>query len=133
MGHPLLISVVLGNQAHMAWATGDDAGAARLYRETLSLAHQFGIPWGCAICLEGLGRVVARQGETERAVRWWGAAEAIRATVNVPLTASDRRTYRHDESVAAVREVLGEARFLAVWQAGAALRLEEACAEALQG
>jgi non-specific serine/threonine protein kinase len=133
MGHTLLIGVVLGNQAHMAWATGDDAGAARLYRETLSLARQFGIPWGCAICLKGLGRVVARRGETERAVRWWGAAEAIRATVNVPLTPSDRRTYRHDESVAAAREVLGEALFPAAWQAGTALRLEAACAEALQG
>ena len=68
-------------------------------------------------------------GQPERAARLFGAADVLRESVGVPLPANERAD--HERYVDAVRAALGDESFAAAWDAGRALRLDEAIAEAL--
>jgi non-specific serine/threonine protein kinase len=108
---------------------GDDAGAEALYGEALGLAHGFGDAARVAGALAGLAGVAVARSRPVRAARLLAAAEAAYATVGMPIFPRDRPT--HDRAVAAARAVLGDERFAAAWEAGRALSLEHAVAEAL--
>jgi hypothetical protein len=94
--------------------------------------------------LEGMAQVLARQaaqhpsgGQLERAVRLFGAAATMRATLgtavarswSIPLTPVNRDAY--ERRVATARAVLGEEAFAATWAEGEALLPEQAIALAL--
>jgi DNA-binding NarL/FixJ family response regulator len=70
--------------------------------------------------------VLARQ--DERGVRLFGAAEALRAAIGA---AEPRGNARAEAALAPARAALGEEGFLAAWEAGRALPLADAVAEAL--
>ena len=63
------------------------------------------------------------------AVRLFGAAEAVRESVGIPLPLIQRTAYERD--LAAVRAQLDQVTWEAAWAAGRALSLEQAIAEAL--
>ena len=81
--------------------------------------------------LEGAAGVVGAQGQPERAARLFGATDAVRTALSVPVRPADRR--RYDRDVTAVCTALGPDAFAAAWAAGRALSLEQAIAEALEG
>jgi hypothetical protein len=60
--------------------------------------------------------------EPERAARLWGAAEALRDSLGLPLPPNEHPEY--DRSLAAVREALGQETFARAWAAGRAMTLE---------
>ena len=64
-----------------------------------------------------------------RAARLFGAAEALRESVCVPLPRVHCADYERD--VAAARTQLDEATFAVAWAAGQAMTLEQAIAYAL--
>jgi DNA-binding NarL/FixJ family response regulator len=70
-------------------------------------------------------------GQPERAARLYGAAEALREAIGIPLPPYHRPEYERE--VAVTREALGEDRFAAAYAAGRALSIDEAVAEALAG
>ena len=81
--------------------------------------------------LEGLAALTSDAASQREAGRLYGAAEAARqrmGTVRFKVIDAD-----HEESVAAVRNSLGEEDFAAVWAEGAALSTEEAIAYAQRG
>jgi len=102
-----------------------------LFRETIGLCRDLGNKRELAGCLDGLAEVATSVGHLERAVRLFGAAEALRRTTGVP----ERRLLRadRDRDVAAVRAALGEDPFAASWAEGQAMTLDQAIAEALGG
>jgi predicted ATPase/DNA-binding CsgD family transcriptional regulator len=90
--------------------------ARRLLSAGLSRAIQAHSRLYTAMGLEELGKVVALQGELEWATQLFGAAEALREEMGVPVPPVERPDY--DLQVEAVRAELGAARFHAAWTQG---------------
>jgi predicted ATPase/DNA-binding CsgD family transcriptional regulator/tetratricopeptide (TPR) repeat protein len=103
----------------------DRRRAVRLLREGLALHFKFGMRLGVATCLEALAEIDAHRHPT-RAARLFGAADALREAIGVPVAPADRGTY--DGTVATVRTRLGAASFDAEWAAGHATPMDEAVA-----
>jgi len=92
------------------------------------MSHELGDKADIARCLAGLGGVI-QQGLPERGARLFGAADVLfdaSSLVVDPLNRAD-----HDRNLAAARAQLGDDAFAAAWEAGRALTLEQALAEAL--
>ena len=107
---PLLKSV--GERAHR----GDLVTARALLEEGLAILRALNDKWFIAFCLEELASVVMAQGEPVWAARLWGAADALRDTVGLPLPPVFRADY--ERSVAAARTRIGEKAFTAAWAEG---------------
>ena len=112
--------------AKIATIQDDYATGGALYEESLALAREVGDKRNIASNLEGLASVVATQGEPAWAGRLWGAAEALRQNINMPLPPVYRADYEH--SVAAARAQLGEKAFAAAWSQGRVMTPEQALA-----
>jgi hypothetical protein len=67
-------------------------------------------------------------GELGWAVQLWGAAEALRQTMDVPRLPVDRVGY--EQAVGAARVHLGEEAFSPAWQEGWMTKLEQVIDEA---
>src|SRR5207249_4961166 len=78
------------------------------------------------VCLLGLGEVVAAEQKLAWAAQLWGAAEAIREAVGIPIQPVDLADY--DRSLSAARIHLGERAFAAAWAQGRSMTPEQALA-----
>jgi predicted ATPase/DNA-binding CsgD family transcriptional regulator len=83
-------------------------------------------PWNIPFYLEGLAQVVAAQGEGAWATRLWGAAHAMRESINAPLPMVFRMEY--EQAIATARAQMGEKLFTAAWTQGRAMTLEQVLA-----
>jgi hypothetical protein len=72
--------------------------------------------------------VVGAQGQGERAARLLGATAAQFEAIGAAMWSADQIDYQRN--AAALRAVLGQEAFAAAWDAGRALTLEQAIAEA---
>jgi tetratricopeptide (TPR) repeat protein len=114
---------VLGRVAE---SLGDYAAARALYKESLvigRIGRVVGDNWDIASCLEGLAGLFVAQGEPVRAVRLWGAADALRKSMGTPIPPVYGADY--ERSVAAARAQLGEKAFAAAWAEGRMMSLEQ--------
>jgi tetratricopeptide (TPR) repeat protein len=113
--------------------------ADALHREALGLYQERNDRWGIVECLEGLAATACGQGaqsqheveatqHSTRTVRLLGAAAALRAILVRPISPVDREDVGRVTSAA--RGVLGEALFVAAWDAGQTMPLERAIAYA---
>src|SRR3990172_3124651 len=102
--------------------------AERLLREGLALHFKFGMRVGVATCLEALAEMDAHR-HPRRAATLFGAAEALREAIGIPVAPADRGTY--DRTVAVVRTRLGAAPCEEVWAAGRATSMDDAVAMVL--
>lgn len=107
-------------------AQGDYAQARAFYEESLTLAREMGFKRLIPANLEGLAAVFAAQGEPMRATRLWGAAEALREAMGMPLPPIEKPGY--ERSVAAARIQLGGQTFTAIWAEGRTMIPEEVLA-----
>jgi predicted ATPase len=111
---------VLGRVAE---SLGDSAAARALYKESLAIGRVVGANRYIASCLEGLAGLFVAQGEPVRAVRLWGAADALREAIGTPIPPVYRADY--ERSRAAARAQLGEKTFAAAWAEGRMMTLEQ--------
>lgn len=120
----------LGGLADVARSQADDATAAALYRQALSIASQLGakpeVPW----LLESLAALEARHGELDRAVRFWGAAEALRNNICVPRPRDEIAQY--SQCIAAARAGLHDDGFAVAWSQGQSADTDAVIADALR-
>ncbi|MBA2460190.1 MAG: tetratricopeptide repeat protein [Actinobacteria bacterium] len=123
-------ATVLGSLGTAALRRGDRAEAAERFSAALAANTERGDPVGMLDYVEGIAAVAAVLGEPESAARLLGAAEALEAARDIPLEATSLRT--RAETLAALREALGEEELRARWKAGAALTLEAAAEQAAQ-
>jgi DNA-binding CsgD family transcriptional regulator len=101
--------------------------ARALYEQCLAISKQLvGFKLDIPFYLEGLAAVVAAQGELPWAARLWGAAEALRDGMGMPIPPAFRADY--ERSVAAARTQLGEQVFAAAWAEGGTMTLEQVVA-----
>jgi non-specific serine/threonine protein kinase len=114
----------LRNLGFVAIDLSDHSRASELLKEGLTLYKELGVKSSIAECLEGLAEGAGAQEQMERAARLYGAAEAMREAVGVPIQPSDRPGY--DRSVVAVRAGLGEEAFAKAWEEGRKMSMEQA-------
>ena len=114
--------------AAVRYLTGDLAGAAELYRESLQRSHAMAF-WPIVVsALLGLAGVAVNAGQPEVGVRLLGATEGFAARLGATLFTRDDHV--HDRVLATLRLALGEERLTAIREAGQALSIESAIAEA---
>ncbi|MBA2714862.1 MAG: tetratricopeptide repeat protein, partial [Rubrobacteraceae bacterium] len=89
-----------------AYQRGDYEGAEALLRESLGVHRDLGDRWRMSSVLEGLAEAACVQGHLERASRLFGAAEALRETIDAPIPPCERAD--HDRNVSVARAGLGE-------------------------
>jgi predicted ATPase len=108
---------------------GNPVRATDPLREALGISSQVGNKWYVARCLDGLAGAATLQGEPERAVRLFGAAEALCESSGIERSLHVRTT--NERYIAALREQLSPTTFQAAWDTGRALPLDQIIAEEL--
>ena len=105
---------------------GDYAAARRQYEESLAISGELGEKWMIARGLVGLGEVVAAEHKLAWAAQLWGAADALRDAIGVPIPPVELTEY--ERSLSATRVHLGERAFAAAWAKGRAITPRQALA-----
>jgi len=123
------IAVSLNNLGKIARERGDIRAARALHTESLTIRRKLGDKGGYPWSLEAFARLSAPV-DPERAARLWGAAEALRESLGLPLPPNEREDY--DRHRTAAREALGEEAFAGAWAEGRTMTPEQATAYALQ-
>jgi predicted ATPase/DNA-binding CsgD family transcriptional regulator/transcriptional regulator with XRE-family HTH domain len=116
--------------AHLTAERGDLARTVPLCQECLDLWRELSQREGLLDCLAAVATLLAGAGQAEPAVRLFGAADAIRETLDYDYVFQVPPRERVERSVQALRATLGEAAFATALAAGRALTPEQACAEA---
>ena len=125
------MATTLNNLGDVAVLRGDFSRARALFVENLSIFREMGDRQGIAYSLEGFARLAAAQeGQQDRAVCLWAAAQALREAIATPLPPADHVYY--ERAVAAVRARMEPDAFAVAWERGRAQSQEAAIAYALQ-
>jgi predicted ATPase len=129
----------LGDKRHLCYALGDLGWVAleqarleesnRLFRESLSLSRELGSRQFSVETLPGLAAVAAAGGETARAARLAGSADALERLVGRPPT--PLVTGVHERYLDAARGASDRADWERAWAEGGAMGLDEAIDYAL--
>ncbi|MBL8130302.1 MAG: AAA family ATPase [Anaerolineae bacterium] len=123
-------SMILGNLGFIATHRGEMDAAHQLFRESLlkslELAYDHHLNVANLVPLAG---TLAARGQPERAVKLYGAAEALLQMMGVGLQVGDQPEY--ERNLALVRGNLDAAVFQAAWAEGRAMTLDQALTLAL--
>ena len=132
VGDDSALTLVLHNLALLALDRDDGAAADALLREGMALARELDNLWYVAYCLEGYACCQVAQGRPVEAAVLFGAAEALRESINAPQAPIDELLYA--SFVAAVRpEGEGALPLVDAWTRGRGLPLREALASVGHG
>jgi predicted ATPase/two-component SAPR family response regulator len=107
-----------------------ERGTACLEEGTL-ITRELGDRLGAPYFAEGLAKSGAMRKRPERAVRLWGAADALREQMGVSLSRFDLANSDYEQDLAAVRSALDESTFEAAWAEGRAMSFEQTMEYAL--
>jgi tetratricopeptide (TPR) repeat protein len=129
LGDKRAIAYTLGLLGRAVFLDGHTADASQLLEESVLLAHELGDKATVADCLEGLATVALARGDAVRAIRVFGAADTLREVIGTPLAPSNRAD--RDRQMATARDRIDATAVEAAWDAGRALSLREAIAEAI--
>jgi tetratricopeptide (TPR) repeat protein len=136
LDNPIRLSFVLLNCGEFAYLRGDWRRSLAFEREALVLAKSIGTNYYIGEALADIGLTLGAQGLSEGGESMLGAARLLAAATSLVERLGMRKTSMAESAgfergVMAVRAVVGDAAFAAAWNAGSALSLEEAIAEAL--
>jgi predicted ATPase/DNA-binding SARP family transcriptional activator/DNA-binding CsgD family transcriptional regulator/Tfp pilus assembly protein PilF len=123
------IAIGLMYSALAALAQGDHELVKALSKESLELLQKAEDKQHIPDCLEIMAGGAGAQGRAQRAARLWGAAEAMREDIGVPLQPEDRKLL--DPYLATARSSLGEVAWQATLAQGRAMVPEQAIEYAL--
>ncbi len=128
LGFTWLVGLIMVSLGPVSRKAGNDGRALACYREAMAIGAAQGDRRIIAHALEGVAGVAGARGQVARAARLLGAAAALFERIGVFYNAA--RSSLQAQELAAIRSALGDATFAAVREAGRALTLEEAVAEA---
>ena len=123
-------TIFLSELGHIARHTGDLHQARKIYRETLSSWQDLGNRGAVAHQLECFGFLSLHAEEPDRALRLFGAAEALRERIQSSMAEEERVEY--DAAVVQIRSMLTQADFDSLWAEGQSLSTEQAIELALR-
>jgi predicted ATPase/class 3 adenylate cyclase len=115
---------------HIARHTGDLQQAKQIYRETVVGWNDLGQRAAVAHEVECFAFIAIAEEEPQRAVKLFGAAEALREKAQSPMTDHERLEY--DQAVAQVLALLNPSDVNGLWADGRAMTIEQAIAYALE-
>jgi predicted ATPase/class 3 adenylate cyclase len=121
--HPLI------GLGYIVQQQGDAQWARQCFVEALLLSRKLGNRREFLTCLSGLAGVAGMVGQPVRAARLLGAADALAELIHMLLRHGHRIAF--ERNVALARAQLDDATFVAAWEAGRAMTLEQAIAYAL--
>ncbi len=124
------VTSALRGLSKVAWLQGDSQQTAAFAKESLARDQNANDKWGMVDGLEWLARLAIEQRQADRAVRLCAAAERVREFFHLPILPAYREEYASITMKA--RAQLDEATFVAAWEEGRAMTLEQAIAEAGQ-
>jgi non-specific serine/threonine protein kinase len=113
----------------VALLRGDLERAEVLHKESLALSGEMGGSLGTFVFLEGLACDAGANGEEERAARLFGAAEALREAMGLPLEPALRAL--EEPYLVEARSQLNEGAWTEAWEEGRAMSMETAIEHAL--
>jgi predicted ATPase len=122
--------MVQSEAAHLERRQGHIAQAKPLYRETILEWQNLGHRAAIAHELECLAMIAKAQEEEQRAARLFGAAEALRDNINIPMTPLERVEYERE--VNDLHTNMEEATFAKSWAEGRTMSMEQAIALAIE-
>jgi serine/threonine-protein kinase PknK len=123
------IASALSDLAAHHYDQGDNAEARRMYAESIGLFQSLGHKRGVARVLECLAASAAAQSNAGLALRWAGAAAALRERLGAPLPPADQP--RLEKALEFARRTLDNATGLAAWMEGWVMPVEQAVREAM--
>ena len=123
------IAMALSEVGSAAHDLHDYGRAVASYKDSLTILTEIGERFLTAGCLEGLAQVALATGHHDRAVRLFGAAEALNESLGYRHPSATQA--RIDQHLASTRSALGDAAFVAVLAEGRAMALEQAIEYAL--
>lgn len=123
------VNMVHSELAHIERRQGHYAEAKPLYRETIQEWQRLGHRAAIAHQLECFAMIAKAQEEDEHAAKLFGAAEALRENINIPMTPFERVEYERE--VNDLRANMDESAFAKAWAEGRALTMEQAVEYAL--
>lgn len=129
IGDKWLIGVALGVSAWISVLEHDWNAAFSRLQASIEIRREIGDLGGLVWCLEKLGQVAFGRGSWVKAVKIFGAAASVRATMGSSMEPFDRVEY--ERSLESLHAELGQERFSAEWDAGSKLTLEQAIEFAL--
>ena len=137
IGDRRYIAIVLNGLGKLAQTRNDPAGAITNFKESLSLCRHMGDKLGMIEAVEGIATAMditngsakhrAGYGAISRATKMaqlLGAAQTLRNTIGAPLPLVECDGL--ERRVNALRASLGDAAFMAAWEEGGAMTLEQA-------
>ena len=131
VGNTQGISFDLISLGMIAWIRGDYKRAVATFHENLCLWQKL-TDTACGISLLGLAGVAVQGGESARAARLWGAAEALKESTGIAYDAPFIRSqYGYKRLLTTIRDRLGEAAFERARAEGKAMRQDQVVEYAL--
>jgi tetratricopeptide (TPR) repeat protein len=124
----LMDALVYSELAHVERQVGAWQAALDYYRDTILRWQDLGHRAAVANQLECFAFIARAHDQVQRAIRLLGAADALRAALNAPMTDDERIEY--DREIAALRSQSEAATFAVEWAAGGAMTLDQAVAYA---
>jgi predicted ATPase/class 3 adenylate cyclase len=118
------INMARSELAHIERYEGHYQQAEAMYRETIGEWQRIGHRAAVAHQLECLAAIAQHREDGERAARLYGAAEALREKIIIPMTAREQQEY--DRQVADLRAGMDHERFESAWQSGRLLSMDQA-------
>jgi predicted ATPase/class 3 adenylate cyclase len=122
-------TVMKSELGHIARVTGDFAGAKEIYKKTIAAFQDLGNRSATAHQLECFAFLAIIDEEPPRAARLFGAAEALREKINVPMMSQERVEY--DQAMAQLHAMLTAMEFTTLWAEGRSMTMEQAIELAL--
>ncbi len=127
--HEHFSAISLTNLGDLAIERADADAAEAYYLTALQILFELGDQQRMAFPLDGLGRAALQHDRAERAVRLWGAAEALRARYATILPPAERADY--ERALAQARGALQPTRYEQGWREGEDFSAAEAVAYAV--
>lgn len=124
LGDQHRINMVRSELAHIEGYEGHYQQAESMYRETIKVWQRIGHRAAVAHQLESLAAMAQHKEDGERAARLFGAAEALREKILIPMTVREQQEY--DRHVTDLRAGMDPERFEPAWQSGRLLSMDQA-------
>jgi tetratricopeptide (TPR) repeat protein len=124
LGMRLEIASNLHKLGYIAQHHGDFQKAHSRFKESLSIQREAGNKQGIAECLGGLAGLAAVGDQPVRALRLFGAAQALLDTAKIPLAPTDLLEWKRNQSIACAQ--LDETTCNQAQEQGRAMQMEQA-------
>jgi predicted ATPase len=121
----------LSELGDLARRQGDCASARTYLTEAITISRDLGIDMGVTSCVKRFGDIAVEEGRIDRALRLFGAAEALREGMGLLLQPFEHTEYEH--TLEALRGQLDEEVFNALMEEGRAMTRDEAVEYVLEG